>query len=99
VVTVNADTAVTATFTKEAPPPPPPAEEKCVVPKLKGLTLGKAKSALTKAHCKAGKVSKPKKAKGALVVKSSKPAAGTVLPAGSKVDLKLAPKPQKKGKK
>ncbi len=98
VVTVNADTAVTATFTKDAPPPPPPAEEKCVVPKLKGLALGKAKSALTKAHCKAGKVSKPKKAKGALVVKSSKPPVGTVLAAGSKVDLKLAPKP-KKGKK
>jgi IPT/TIG domain/Divergent InlB B-repeat domain/PASTA domain len=99
VVTVNADTAVTATFTKDAPPPPPLAEEKCVVPKLKGMTLGKAKSALTRAHCKAGKVSKPKKSKGALVVKSSKPTVGTVLPAGSKVNLKLAPKPQKKGKK
>jgi hypothetical protein len=100
VVTISADTAVTATFSANAspPPPPPPAEEKCIVPKLKGLALGKAKSALTKAHCKAGKVSKPKKAKGPLVVKSSKPPAGTVLAAGSKVNLKLAPKP-KKGKK
>jgi hypothetical protein len=95
VVTMSADTAVTATFNAN-PPPPPPAEEKCVVPKLKGKSLSRAKSALTRAHCKLGKVAKPKSKKGPFVVKSSKPGAGTSLPADSKVNLKLAPKPKRK---
>jgi hypothetical protein len=92
VVTINTDTTVTATFNAN----PPPIEEQCVVPKLKGKTLSKAKSALTRAHCKLGKVAKPKTKKGPLVIKSSKPGAGTTLPAGSKVNLKLAPKPKKR---
>jgi hypothetical protein len=79
-----------------SPAPTPPAQVKCVVPKLAKKTLGQAKSALKAAHCALGKVSKPKKAKGALVVKSSKPAAGTSLAAGAKVGLKLGPKPKKK---
>jgi len=105
-VTINADTTVTATFNANAkeetkkeevkPPPPPPAEEKCVVPKLAKKTLGQAKSALKAAHCALGKVTKPKKKKGALVVKSSSPAAGKTLAAGAKVNLKLGPKPKKK---
>jgi IPT/TIG domain/Divergent InlB B-repeat domain/PASTA domain len=90
VVTINADTTVTATFNVI----PPPAET-CKVPKLKGLSLRKARSALTRAHCKTGKVTKPKGAKGKLVVKSSSPSAGKVLPAGSKVNLKLRPKRKK----
>ncbi len=108
--TIEADTTVTATFTANpappaetcatnpslCPPPPPPAEDKCVVPKLAKKTLGQAKSALAAAHCALGKVTKPKKAKGALVVKSSSPGAGATLPAGGKVDLKLGPKPKKK---
>ncbi len=113
-VTLNADTTVTATFDKEAsggggggtggggggtPPPPPPPPAQCVVPKLKGKTLGQAKSALRAAQCALGKVTKPKKAKGALVVKSSSPGPGKALAAGSKVNLKLGPKPKKKKKK
>jgi hypothetical protein len=102
-VTLNADTAVSAAFSAN---PPPPEETKCVVPRLKGLSLARARAALSKAHCATGKVSKPRvaKAKGkgkkhlALVVKSSSPAAGVTLPAGSKVNLRLGPKPQKKGK-
>lgn len=103
-ITIGADTAVTATFNANsapaspAPPAPAPAA-KCIVPKLAKKTLGQAKSALKAANCVAGKVSKPKKAKGALVVKSSKPGAGTSLPAGAKVELKLGPKPAKKGSK
>jgi hypothetical protein len=101
VVTLNADTAVTATFDKK-----PPTEESessgvsCVVPKLRGVAFGKAKSALKSAHCTLGKVTKLKakkgKKRGPLVVKSSKPGAGMVLPENSKVDLKLGPKPKKK---
>jgi hypothetical protein len=108
-VTIEEDTAVTATFTATPkpeetcatnaslcpPPPPPPAETKCIVPKLAKKTLGQAKSALRAAHCALGKVTKPKK-KGALVVKSSKPGAGTTLAAGAKVALKLGLKPKKK---
>jgi beta-lactam-binding protein with PASTA domain len=76
--------------------------EGCIVPKLKGKTPGQAKSAIKAAHCTLGKVTKPKAKKGKklgpLVVKSSKPGAGTVLAEGSKVNLKLGPKPKKKKK-
>lgn len=76
--------------TGSPPPPPPPT---CVVPNLVGKKLGRAKAALRKANCAPGKVSKPKHQKGrrrgALVVKSSAPAAGTTLAAGSKVNLQL----------
>ena len=67
----------------------------CVVPKLVGKTLGRAKAALRKAGCELGKVHKPTrrrgKGRGALVVKSSSPAAGARL-AGEKVDITLGPK-------
>ena len=94
-LTLNADTAVTATFNANPPP------VKCVVPKLAKKTLNQAKSALKKAHCTLGKVTKPKPKKGKklgpLVVKSSQPAAGKQLAKNAKVNLKLGPKP-KKGK-
>lgn len=70
----------------------------CKVPKLKRLTLRKAKRALTKAHCKLGKVTKPRKRKHhkppALVVRASKPKAGRLLVADAKVKLTLGPKPR-----
>jgi hypothetical protein len=73
--------------------PLPPPTPTCVVPKLVGKKLGRAKAALRKANCSVGKVSKPKhqkgKRRGALVVKSSAPTAGTSLPAGTKVNLQL----------
>jgi hypothetical protein len=71
-------------------PPPPPV---CVVPNLVGKKLGRARAALLKAHCGIGKVSRPKhekgKGRGALVVRSSAPSAGTNLPGGTKVKLSL----------
>lgn len=71
----------------------------CVVPKLAGKTLARAKAALRKANCGVGKVRKPKHGKGKklgpLVVKSSKPSAGRTLPAGTPVNLRLGPKPRK----
>jgi hypothetical protein len=94
-----------------APPPPkpaitpppalaansPPPLLSCLVPRLKGLSLAKARSALSRANCTLGKVRKPKAKKlGALVVKSSSPAAGASLPAGGAVGLKLAPKQGRK---
>jgi DNA-binding beta-propeller fold protein YncE len=95
VVTMEANTTVTATFNVIPPTSPSPLEE-CVVPKLKGKSLKNAKSALANANCKTGKVTRPKGKKGSLVVKSSKPGAGTTLPTDSKVDLTLGRKPKKR---
>ncbi|HEY6550042.1 MAG TPA: PASTA domain-containing protein [Solirubrobacterales bacterium] len=71
----------------------------CVVPKLAGKKLKAAKREIKAAGCKVGKVTKPKarkgKKRGPLVVKSSKPSAGTILNVGSEVNLKLGPKPRK----
>ncbi|MGB7685723.1 MAG: IPT/TIG domain-containing protein [Solirubrobacterales bacterium] len=98
-VTMEANITVTATFNADPLPLPPPPPPNCVVPKVKGMKLGKAKSALKDAHCTTGKVTKPKpkkgKKQGPLVVKSSQPVAGTILPADSKVDLRLKHKPKK----
>ncbi|HSS03908.1 MAG TPA: S8 family serine peptidase, partial [Solirubrobacterales bacterium] len=70
----------------------------CVVPKLAGKTLARAKAALTTAACKLGTVRKPRPRKGKpprpLVVKSSTPVAGA-RPADGKVNLTLGPKPRK----
>ncbi len=69
----------------------------CKVPNLIGTSLGQAKTKLTAAHCRLGKVTKPKARKGhklgALVVKSSNPAPGSLTSSG-KVDLTLGPKPK-----
>ncbi len=69
----------------------------CKVPKLKGKTLKQATKALKQAHCKVGKVVKPKK-KGhklpPLVVGSSKPKAGTSRAEDAKVKLTLTKKPK-----
>ncbi|MGB7686472.1 MAG: IPT/TIG domain-containing protein, partial [Solirubrobacterales bacterium] len=94
-LTMDAVKAVAATFNANPAPPPPV----CVVPKLKGMELAKAKAALKDANCAVGKVTKPKpkngKKQGPLVVKSSDPAARTTLPADSKVKLKLGHKSKK----
>jgi hypothetical protein len=82
---VNTSTVTNTTNTTTTSSAP-----KCKVPKLKGKTLTKAKAALKKAHCKLGKVTK-KKGSSSLrgKVVSSKPKAGTVKPAGTKVALVL----------
>jgi hypothetical protein len=76
----------------------PKAPPSCVVPKLVGKRLARAKSALTTANCTLGTVHRPKRPKGRrpwiLVVKSSSPAAGAISASGS-VDLRLGPKPRK----
>jgi subtilase family serine protease len=70
------------------------AKKACIVPKLKGKTVKAAKSALTKAHCKEGKVSKKfsKVEKGHVI--SQKPGSGKHESAGTKVSLVVS-----KGKK
>jgi beta-lactam-binding protein with PASTA domain len=66
------------------------------VPKLKTLTLAKAKAALKRARCATGKVTKKasRKKKGTVIAQSRR--AGGKLPAGSKVDLTVSRGPAKK---
>jgi hypothetical protein len=67
----------------------------CVVPKVKGLKLKAAKRKIRKAHCKPGVVvipvgPKSNAATRKLKVKRTKPKAGAVRPAGTKVRIILA---------
>ncbi len=75
----------------------PPPNTSCTVPKVAGKTLAQAKAAFGRSLCKTGRVTKPKpppgRKLGALVVKSSSPAAGAVSVSGV-VNLKLGPKPK-----
>jgi subtilisin family serine protease len=69
----------------------------CVVPRLVGRTLPRARAALRAAGCRLGRVRRPRLRNGKglppLVVRSSTPAAGTRLLRG-KVHLRLGPKPK-----
>jgi subtilisin family serine protease len=71
----------------------------CTVPKLAGLTLGKATAALSHADCTLGSVVRPKAKKGhklgPLVVKSSAPAAGAKTTGKVNLTLGSKPKPRK----
>lgn len=70
----------------------------CVVPKLKGLGLKKAKKKLRKAHCKPGKVAHRHsgKVKKGRVIRGGKHR-GAKLRAGSKVKLVVSSGPKQKG--
>jgi hypothetical protein len=87
----------TLTVTVTAKPLP-----RCVVPRLKGKTLGQAKKLLSRAHCRLGKVHRPKPPKHrkrpALVVTKTSPGARASRPNGTKVGLTLGPKPKPKPK-
>jgi streptogramin lyase len=62
----------------------------CVVPKLSGKTLTQARRLIARAHCKLGRVSRPKRhSQHKLVVVSQKPSARKTLPTGTKVSLRL----------
>ena len=106
----GAKSTTDATFTSAAAPPapPPPAAgaggtkpaARCIVPKLKGLTLAAARTKLARARCRLGTVQRPKRAaRGAtLVVKAQGPAAGRSLASGAKVQVTLAKKTRKRAK-
>jgi subtilisin family serine protease len=68
----------------------------CKVPKLKGRSLRRARRALRRAHCRLGKVTRPRHgAAGELVVTKSKPKAGAIRADGTKVKLTLGrPRPR-----
>jgi hypothetical protein len=76
---------------------PPKKKVTCRVPKLKGLSLPKARRKLKAAHCRLGKVKRPKVKKRhgkrvRLVVKKQSPKAGKVLAKNSKVRVTLGPR-------
>jgi hypothetical protein len=92
-----------ASFATAALPPkaptPPPQGAACKVPKLRLLSLAKAKKALGKAHCALGAVKRPKgrlspKQKRRLVVVSQSPAPPAALAAGAAVKVKLGFRPK-----
>jgi IPT/TIG domain/PASTA domain len=59
--------------------------EGCVVPKVKGKTLKRSKSALRRADCKVGTVQHRKGKRGKVIKQNPKP--GKILPPGSKVNV------------
>jgi hypothetical protein len=63
---------------------------RCVVPKLKGLKLTKARKAAKKAHCAVGKVKRKKSSKKSTTVLKQASKTGTVLAKGSKIALTVA---------
>jgi hypothetical protein len=62
----------------------------CVVPKLAGKKLAAARTALKKAHCALGKVTRKRSAKKAGTVTKQSVKAGRPRPAGTKVNVTLA---------
>ena len=62
---------------------------KCIVPKLRGRTVAKAKLMLAGSRCKLGLVLKTKRAKGRLVISSQRPSAGAQRPAGTRVAVRV----------
>jgi photosystem II stability/assembly factor-like uncharacterized protein len=84
-LTMNAPHAATATFTANPPPP-----VHCVVPKLVGKKLAAARTALQKAHCALGKVTKKRstKKKGIVIRQSAR--RGTTKPEGYRVNVTVS---------
>jgi hypothetical protein len=76
-------TTTTTTTTKVTP-------VRCVVPKLKGLKLTKARKAAKKAHCAVGKVKRKKSSNKSTTVLKQAAKTGTVLTKGSKIALTVA---------
>jgi hypothetical protein len=69
----------------------------CIVPKLKDKTLAQARKLLAKAHCKLGKVKRPKgkKAHKPLVIGSQTVRAGKHLRSGARIGVRLKPRSAK----
>ena len=88
VLTMSANHSATASFAKLP---------KCVVPKVVGKTLKKARAKILKAHCRVGKVTKKAsslKKKGKVL--SQRPKPGKTLANGSKVNLTVGKGPRRR---
>jgi hypothetical protein len=65
---------------------------RCIVPSLKGDTLSTARRVLQKAHCHLGKISQPRRHRGALIVVREIPGHGKKLAGGAAVAVTLGSK-------
>jgi hypothetical protein len=65
----------------------------CVVPALKGDSIARARQALLHSHCKLGRVSKPPRSHGALVVLKQSAPHGKKLPREAVIAVTLGPRP------
>jgi hypothetical protein len=94
-VTICAGTATQCGGGSNPPSLPPP---KCKVPRLKGKSLPTARKLLSSAHCRLGKVKRPRVPKHRklrpLLVRSQSPSSGRLLAGGTKVALVLVEKPK-----
>jgi hypothetical protein len=63
--------------------------ERCVVPDLRGDRLRVARAAILRAHCRLGRVRRPRRYRGALVVTGQSPSHGTKLLTAGTVTLTL----------
>ena len=82
VLSMTANHSVKATFAKALAPP------SCIVPKVVGKSLAKARAAITKAHCKVGKVTRKASSarkKGKVIGQS--PKAGKQMRNGARVNV------------
>lgn len=92
-VTMNADQDISATFTATPTQTQPgtPHQVRCIVPSLRHMTLSHAKSALRRAHCRLGKVHRPRNAAHRpLRVSSQSPRAHTRHAADYPVNISLS---------
>lgn len=101
----NADFTITAPPPPPPPPPvppppppvePPPPSPHCVVPRVIGLTLTKAKARIRRAHCRTGKVTKKfssRRLKNHVL--KQRPKKGTRLPNGGRVSLTVGKGPRR----
>ena len=62
---------------------------RCVVPRLRGRTVGQAKRLLSRSQCKLGLVLTPRGATGRMIVSSQRPSAGTKRPLGTRVAVRV----------
>jgi extracellular elastinolytic metalloproteinase len=86
------DPAVTGPGAEPQPQPQPqpkpkPDAKRCVVPRVKGMQLKRAKAAIKSRHCRVGKVVKKKAAVRKGKVIAQRPAARTRLRSGARVNL------------
>jgi hypothetical protein len=60
----------------------------CVVPRLKGTSLARARKLIKRGHCAVGRITR--RSAGATLVRAQSPKAGTALPKGARIHLSLA---------
>jgi hypothetical protein len=82
-------------YNSSPPPPDPPVQ--CKAPKLRGKTLARARTALRNAHCKLGKVKRPRGPRKRLVVISQSIHGSDTKPVNTRVNVTLGKIKHQKG--